>query len=214
MRTTLMSLSLAAVVLASGSALAAEDQGGLELGARLGYGIPMGDAVKDSKLSDAYSGQIPIQIDVGYRINPNIYAGAYFMYGIGLMNSDKCKDCSGSDMRFGVQAQYHIMPAETFDPWIGLGVGYEIASSKSSVTVLGQTFDGKFSTKGMEFVNISVGGDYKLSPNLAIGPFATFAIGQYSSTSSDLNGKTSDDDITDKALHQWLLLGVRGSFRL
>lgn len=31
---------------------------GFELGARLGYGLPMGDAVKDAKLSDSVSGQI------------------------------------------------------------------------------------------------------------------------------------------------------------
>lgn len=211
-RTSLMSLSLAAVVLASGSALAAEDQGGLELGARLGYGIALGKAAKDQPMSDGLKGQIPIQIDVGYRINPNIYAGAYFMYGIGLLNKDKlnCDSCSGSDMRFGIQAQYHLMPAETFDPWIGLGIGYEIASFSSS-SALG---DVKSSSKGMEFIHVQVGGDYKVSPNLAIGPFATFAIGQYSSGTVEVGGNSKSDDIQDKELHQWLMLGVRGSFRL
>ena len=41
-------------------------------------------------------------------------------------------------------------------------------------------------------------------------PFVAFSLGQYSSVS--VNGTSSD--ITDKALHEWLFLGVRGQFDL
>jgi len=58
---------------------------GFELGARLGYGLPMGDAVKDAKLSDSVSGQIPIWLDVGYRIDESLFVGAYGQYGITMV---------------------------------------------------------------------------------------------------------------------------------
>ncbi|MBI2390363.1 MAG: hypothetical protein HYV09_12305 [Deltaproteobacteria bacterium] len=235
-----MSLTVAAVFLASGSAFAAEAEGeaaatpaaapaaaapaaepaaegkesGLEVGARVGYGIPMGNAAEGSKMSDAFNGKIPLWLDVGYRLNRNIYVGGFFQYGIGLMNDDKCKDCSGSVMRFGVNAQYHIMPTQKFDPWVGVGVGYEIATLSSKTTVLGQTFEASSSTKGLEFINLQAGGDYKVSPDFGIGPFLSFSLGQYSSSTVEINGQENSADIEKKAMHQWLILGVRGSFVL
>jgi len=196
---------------AAPAAGAAAGGSGLELGLRLGYGLPMGDAVRDGKLGDVISGKIPIWVDVGYRVNPNIYVGAFFAYGIASINKDKvpeCSlngvDCSGSTMDLGVMAAYHIMPDQSFDPWVGLGVGYEIA--KLSASAGGQSQSTSYS--GLTFANIQVGGDYRVNNNLGIGPFVSFALGQYSSCSVD-NGSCS---IADKAMHEWLTIGVRGTY--
>jgi hypothetical protein len=101
---------------------AAKKEGGFEIGVRLGYGLPMGDLAKDAKLSDSVSGMLPIWLDIGYRINPNIFVGGYAQYGIAFVKD--CPDsasCSASSIRFGAQAHYHIIPDQTFDPWVGLG---------------------------------------------------------------------------------------------
>lgn len=195
-------------------AAAPKRESGLELGLRVGYGLPLGDAQKDSKLSDGITGQVPIWLDVGYRINPNIYAGAYFAYGFAFVNKDKfCAngaDCSASDMRFGINAHYHIMPDQSFDPWVGIGIGYEIASSKA--TAGGQSF--KSTVSGFEFVNVQVGGDFKVAPNFAVGPFVALSVAQYSSLSTDPELPGADSSIKDKTIHEWLTFGVRGTFGL
>ncbi|HEY8039520.1 MAG TPA: hypothetical protein VIF15_06990, partial [Polyangiaceae bacterium] len=124
---------------------------GVEVGLRTGYAIPLGQiqglppnapaGAPTADLSKVFSGVIPIWVDAGYRLNPNIYIGAFFQYGIGLVNTANdatpgCAQsgvsCSASDMMFGIDAHYHLMPDQTIDPWVGLGVGYEIASLSAS----------------------------------------------------------------------------------
>jgi len=195
---------LAAVVVPTAS------QAQFTLGARLGYGIPMGDAVKDAPLKDEVKSQIPIQLDALYRITPDIAAGLYFSYGFVQLNSDvsdACDaanvDCSASSMRLGVEATYTLTKVSpTFVPWFGAGIGFEWLSEKAEFGGVSATQD----VTGFEFLNLQGGADYKVSPQLAVGPYVQFSIGQYSSVEGN--------DITDKAMHEWLSFGVRGKFDL
>src|SRR5262245_52611991 len=79
---------------------------GIELGLRVGYGLPLGTAygvsgLPNPKLSDLISGMIPFWADVGYRIDPNWYVGGFFQFGIGLVPSSLCSGitCSENDLR-------------------------------------------------------------------------------------------------------------------
>jgi len=169
----------------------------------------MGDAAKDGKLSDLFKSQIPIWIDAGYRIDENLFAG------IAQLKED-CPDgadCSASDIRFGLQGQYHLSPAESMDPWLGVGIGYEMAKSKTSGG--GQEVVNKIS--GFEFLNLQGGLDFQASEGLGVGPFLSLSVGQYSKykkEAPEILGGNSDGDIEDKGIHEWLLIGVRGSFQL
>jgi hypothetical protein len=188
------------------------DGGGkIKIGLRIGYGLPMGDAVKDSKLSDGISGKIPIWLDLGYMVTPNIMIGLYGQYALAMVKDcPSGADCSASVMRFGLQGQYHLSPAESFDPWFGLGVGYEIANT----TFSGGGAEVKSGLSGLEFANIQAGGNFKVADNIGVGPFLSFSIGQYSSRSADPEPPGFDSSITDKGIHQWLVLGVAGTFGL
>jgi len=53
------------------------------LGLRLGYGVALGSAEKDGKMSNLVSGQIPIWLDLGYMVTPNLMLGLYGQYGVG-----------------------------------------------------------------------------------------------------------------------------------
>jgi hypothetical protein len=197
---------------ASGEAAASTegvpDTGGkIKVGLRLGYGLPMGESAKGAKMSDGISGMIPIWLDLGYMVTPNIMVGLYAQYGL-LMIKD-CPsgvDCSGSDMRFGLQGQYHLSPAESMDPWFGLGVGYEMMSTKLSAGGADTTA----TLSGLEFANIQAGADFKVGP-LGVGPFVSFSLGQYSKAKVETPAGSADGDITDKAMHQWLVIGVKGT---
>jgi outer membrane protein W len=163
----------------------------------------MGSVADGVKMSDGVSGQIPIWIDAGYMVTPNILVGLYGQYGfVQTKNCPAGASCSAHDFRIGVQGQYHLMPTESADPWLGLGVGYE--SLGTSFSGGGASID--TSTTGLEFLNLQGGADFKLADAFALGPFLSFSLGEYSSTTGG--------SIDKKAMHEWLTLGVKGTFGL
>ena len=215
------------VVLGSVSSAHAE---GFELGARLGYGIPLGKAVDrgtNNDLSDGVKGMIPLQLDLGYRVTPNLMVGGYFMYGFGILPSDissSCDranaDCSIHDIRLGIQAQYHFMPEENVDPWVGAGIGYEWLGLGIDASVGGTTIKSSSSIHGWEFISLQGGADFAVAPQFGLGPFLSLSIAQYGTSTTSCSGTgcepgdSASRDIDEKALHQWLTLGVRGTFVL
>lgn len=201
--------------------------GKFAIGLRLGYGVPLGSAAKNddgssNKMSDGFGGQVPIWLDLGYMVTPNLMLGLYGQYGFGSVSGqlksicDQASaagvSCSVSDIRFGVQAHYHFSPAEKIDPWLGLGVGYELLK----ISLSGDGGDGSITDKGFEFANLQGGVDFKVLPSFGVGPFVSFSFGQYGSTST--SGAFTDfgagGDITNKAIHEWLTFGARGAFTL
>jgi hypothetical protein len=213
--------------LAVPSLASAQEITGFELGGRVGYGIPLGKTAddNDSDLNEGISGQIPLWLDLGYRVTPNLMVGGYFSYGFGMLGDDfedGCEllnsDCGVADMRLGFQLQYHVQPGQSVDPWVGAGVGYEWL--RVSVSPDGIDADSTGSIHGFEFLNLQAGLDFPVGPGGGIGPFLAFTLGQYDTISSSCDGSacgTDDEDseeVDDKALHQWLFLGVRGTFVL
>lgn len=184
---------------------------GVSLGLKTGYAIAMGDAAKNAPMSDGVKGQVPIWLDVGYNISA-LYVGGFFQYGIGFLADKACPSgasCSASDIRFGINARYHFMDGP-FKPFAGLGIGYEMANFSASAG--GAEVKGSY--KGLEFLNIQLGGDYAVTPNISVGPFISFSLGQYSSASLTVGGTETSADIKDKAMHQWLFLGLGGTYNL
>lgn len=177
----------------------------VSLGLRIGFAPAMGDAAKDSPLKDMVKSQIPIQLDAMYKVTPAMSVGGYFSYGFAQMGDalDAACDaggtsCSASNMRLGVQAAYAFNNvSQQFTPWAGAGIGYEW-----------QTWDGASSvtTSGFEFLNLQLGGDYKVSEQFAVGPYIQFSIAQY----SDFEGSS----VADKGVHEWFGFGLRGKFDL
>jgi outer membrane protein W len=205
----------AGVALASVSMVspARAEGGAVSLGLRTGYAIPMGDIAGGggAQLSDNISGVIPIWIDAGYKLNPNMYIGADFQYGIALINNDKTgcgmsgRNCSANDVMFGVNFHYHLMPDQTIDPWAGVGIGYEIMQFGSTAS--------SSDVNGFQFLNLQLGGDYKATPELGIGPFLMFSLGQFSNCGVSVMGASASScTINQTAMHEWLTIGIRGVY--
>lgn len=211
--------------IAVGLALPTASRAQFTLGARLGYAPAMGNAFKDantgeaSKMSDGVKSQIPIQLDAAYRVSKEVAIGAYFSYGIGQVGKAfkaDCdafgQDCSASAVRLGLQASYSFAQVSPqFTPWAGAGFGYEWATAKATG---GGIPDEKITFKGFEFLNLQVGGDYKVSDQFGIGPYVMFSIAQYSKAEFESGGLTVSGDIDKKAVHEWFGFGIRGKFDL
>lgn len=233
---------LAAVWVAAGvcsiSSLGFAADRGLALGLRTGYAVPFGKEGTASStsqlfgdsdsgsLSDDLKGALPIWVDVGYRLDPALYLGAFFQYGFGFIDKKSiCLDgfdCSASDVAFGANVHYHLSPAATFDPWIGAGLGYEFLNFnfKGQIPPSGATIDGSLTLRG-PFFSLQAGGDLKATPDFAIGPFLSFSVGRYSRYSADVvstavgQGSTTDESgDVENSTHEWLTIGVRGQYNL
>src|SRR4051812_15215180 len=117
-------LASSLLLLATRGAHAAEDSG-FSTGLRLGYALPLGklgatSATTDTNhdLSNSVTGKVPIWIDAGYRVNPSIFVGGFFEYGVTFVKDcPSGASCSAHDITFGAQAHFHFLPAAQFDPW-------------------------------------------------------------------------------------------------
>jgi hypothetical protein len=208
-------------VLAGGTARAEDAPTGVELGLRTGYAVPFGSTITTSAkfaprpFNDIIDGAVPIWADVGVRFTPNLYAGAYFQYGIGVINGDatRCSVngtiCSVSDVVLGVDAHYHLRPAGPLDPWVGIGVAYETLNF-TGFLAMGQSTITRAS--GLQYVNLQAGADYKAMTRLGLGPFAQFGLGQFSSCSMNGTARPSTCTIQQAPVHEWLTIGLRAAF--
>jgi hypothetical protein len=198
---------------------------GPQFGVRTGYGLPLGAAADEpnGEMSQLFSGLLPIWIDLGYRFSPSVYAGMFFQYGVAFIAKDSAElsqgcsqsgvSCSGSNIRFGPNLHYHILPAADFDPWIGIGMGFEFANL--FVSRAGNSAAVSF--EGMEFLDFQLGGDFKVTPAFGLGPFVSVSLGQYSTGSATMSGTVRGSvsgEISNKALHEWLTFGLRGVYNL
>jgi hypothetical protein len=174
-------------------------------------------------MTNSFNGQLPLWLDAGYRISPELYVGGFLQFavifpvnntttGCGQMGVS----CGGNDINAGIDVHYHFMPKTSFDPWVGVGVGYEWLNYSASQ---GSQSAGTQLT-GWQFVNFQLGGDYKIAPNVGIGPFVMLSLGQYDSYSFSgaaqaalqQVGAPTSGDFTNKAMHEWLTFGVRGTY--
>jgi hypothetical protein len=191
-----------------------EEQHGFELGVRIAYGIPLGGATKaqnsldeDVDLSDVVAGLLPIQLDLGYRINNHLFVGGYGSYAFGF-KPDLCDDSpvecdSPSQVRVGGEVLFNVLPVtHAMSPWIGAGIGYEWLN--------GPVSDGQL--HGMEFFNVQAGVDFRLADHMRLGPYAQFSLGQYSKASATVLGEDVSNDLDDKATHEWLNFGIKATF--
>ncbi|HKQ70201.1 MAG TPA: hypothetical protein VJT73_12720 [Polyangiaceae bacterium] len=191
---------------------------GVSVGLRVGYAFPIGSLATNDSLGSNFGGMLPLWLDAGYRVSEQVYLGGYFQYGFAFVSSEVCPTplgCSASDLRFGVDAHWHfrslVDPAKAlgaFDPWVGLGAGYEIATTRLSLA--GTT--GHQTNSGFEFGNLQMGGDYLGLGPVRLGGFAALTLARYTQQSNSTPGGSLDSAIREPANHLWFMLGVRSQY--
>ncbi|MDB5212514.1 MAG: hypothetical protein JWO86_441 [Myxococcaceae bacterium] len=189
---------------------------GFQVAARAGAALPLGDAAKNATLSDGLGPQFAAIVDIGGKIIPELFLGAYLganFGGTGPETSKTCDQLQASCLvltyRIGVQAHFHFIPAGKVDPWIGYGIGYEVSRIAGSVN--GNSFSTTF--VGPEYGHVLAGVDFRFTKIFGMGPFVDFSFGKYTNLTRDPEptpGRSSD--ITDTALHEWLTLGAKFLF--
>jgi len=219
MKKALLLLSLLTLATAARPARAGDDAG-LQLGLRAAYALPLGDAGDGAELRDLTPGAVPVQLEAGWRFDRHWLAGAYFAWGpslVGDVAKDALAEAGASDVsghfeqRVGLQGIYTFSPLSKLAPWVGLGLGYEWTRYADAKLPSGD--ETEVGLRGFEAL-LQVGGDYRVTSRLTVGPYATFSVGQYGSHVATVEGDSSTTDVEDRGIHEWVQLGFKGSFDL
>jgi hypothetical protein len=200
-----------------------EGSTGFQMALRTGAQFPVGDATgaPSDGFSRRYAWQWPVAIDLGAKLMPELFVGAYFGFGVGSTGSDtrleaECDDdddnleneisCNAASLKLGLEGQFSFAPSSRTNPWIGYGFGYENASAWISDTENG--YDETVRMNGFTYAEISFGLD--LRHRIGFGPYVSAAIGGFTRTTTEVGGKTVyEGTIDDQALHAWINLGFR-----
>src|SRR5438128_2114354 len=174
-----------------------------EIGVGFGYSQGVGNIANSSPtLNDLTHGGAEVQLNAGYRINPNWLVGVYSTVGkytLGSLTPDGSNVWSATA---GAQANYHILPGEQWDPWVGLGVGWR-----------GHWIDrpgGTDSRHGLDLARLQVGVDYKVSPGASISAYVGATATMFLTQS--LAQTNAFSDIHDPNVNFFFMGGVMGRF--
>jgi hypothetical protein len=173
-------------------------------------------------MGNTFSWQVPFVLEAGWKFTPNWFVGLYGGLAFGGTAgavSNTCSQnqasCLGAGAWFGLEVLYYFSPAQSMDPWLGYGIGYE----QSSVALSNSSGNGgTVSDEGWQFGHFMAGLDFRLGRFIGIGPLIDLSLGQYSTQKETIDTMENGTDtqvgsgsagITQKALHEWLLIGGR-----
>jgi len=196
-----------------------------ELGGRLGYGMPFGNLMVDQPMNKVFKGSVPLQFDGLFRLSQGFGIGLYAGLNVGVQGEalDGCNNCSLWNWRVGLQGTYHFNSQRSFDPWLGLGIGYEATSVSQRYTILGVEYQSDLTYASKPELMAQAGLDLG-NEKIAFGPYLVASYGVYSSATGTVkcvdvgcgsaNVAERESSIPDgkRASHAWLMVGVRGSY--
>jgi opacity protein-like surface antigen len=180
----------------------------------VGYGTGSGriSAEGDGPLGDLVDSKVPVGVEAAYRFSPLLHAGV-FVEGAPLsVSGSSCvggDPCGGTDFELGLDVQVHFAPYRRFDPWVGIGLGYEWM--RVDATNFTDNIPDTWRYQGWTFPRISAGLDIPVSPVFSLGPYIAYDAGQFGQVDQSSRGRF---DIRNQAYHGWFQLGIRGNLNL
>jgi hypothetical protein len=177
-----------------------------ELGVAAGYsqgGGKLGGQMGD--LEDVAGAGAAVELDVGYRIIPQLSVGAY-----GTLSTYQEGDLIDTDTNVigataGIQAAWHFRPDMSIDPWVSLGTGWKglwLDPQNGETTSL----------QGLELARLQLGVDYRVSDSIAIAPVIGGSLGMFVSEDSPMTADHTE--IQDKKVNFVGFAGLSGRFDL
>lgn len=142
------------------------------LGASVGPRWPFGD-LESGRSQQSYMGAaLAVTADVGYGVNRNVVVGLWGEFDNHYSPSE-CKQCSATSFAGGPFVRYHLVQGTRFDPWGAFALGVRSTNVDTRVDT-----DHYF---GVDFLRLTLGGDWYPTSNIGIGPYFTFDAGTYGS---------------------------------
>ncbi|HVY44955.1 MAG TPA: hypothetical protein VHB21_03710, partial [Minicystis sp.] len=137
----------------------------LEIGVDAGWTMPFGDIQLDRSIHDVAGAGFSPGLDLAYRFGP------HWSFGVGGQYHESSADdalLDGSRVRgfaVNLNGTFHAMPYRFMDPYVTLGTGYrglwEVPPGAAPNSYI----------HGWEIGRLQIGVDYRLSKDIAIGPY-------------------------------------------
>jgi len=146
-----------------------------------------------------------VELDLGYRIFPNLSIGAYGTFSKFQKGDDLASDTDVLGATAGIQAAWHFRPDRSVDPWVSLGGGWKglwLDPGTGKTTSL----------QGLELARLQVGADYRVSPDVAIAPVVGGSLSMFVSQDSEMTADLTE--INDKKVAFTGFAGLSGRFDL
>lgn len=191
----------------------AEEHAGLEGGfprwlaisARGGYLMPggrMDGSAEPFYLYEVYKGLFAAILEPTVRIGPNVELGPWLQLAYAQMRIRCSADqaCPGSNLRFGLQGNYHWNPAGPYSPWAGVALGHETTSF--SIGDVDITYSGPE-------ITLQAGFDRNFGGAFWAGLFVNVTGGRYSTLDVDLSTGSGSESLRERTLHMWVGFGFR-----
>lgn len=177
---------------------------GIEVAVGTGYAQGVGKISGEmAKVQDLSGPGGAAQLDLGYRVIPNLTLGGYGSFALYNDGSTLPNNTEVYGATAGVAAAYHFRPDRSLDPWARLGTGWKgmwLNPPTGKATSL----------QGLELARLQIGVDYRISPQVAITPVVGGSLGLFVSQSSQMT--TNYDQLTDRKVNFTGFAGLAGTF--
>ena len=146
-----------------------------------------------------------VELDLGYRLMPELSLGAYGTFSQAQRGDSLVGDNNVLGASAGIQAAWHFRPDRSVDPWVSLGTGWKglWLDPKNGKTT---------SLQGLELARLQVGADYRLSKDISVAPVIGGSLGMFISQDSAMT--TDLTEINDKKVNFTGFAGLSGRFDL
>lgn len=197
---------------------------GFQMAVSTGLVFPAGSASGEpgDRLSRRYSYQWPLGLELGVKVAPALYLGAYFGVAVGAEGGDSrleayCDDddadlendigCSAVSLNAGLEVRYSLAPAARWNPWLSYGLGFE--GTEQSLDDREQGYSEEVFSSGPTWARLGLGFDYR-SEVLGFGPYVQAAFGRFGHSTTYVNDdETSRAELGSRSWHTWLTFGTR-----
>ena len=204
---------LAAVAALSADRAEAEEPRRIELGASLGYGLPLGSAEGGAPLSDVSFGFASLNVEATYLLTRAVGLVVTGEYGAIVptlcQTAADCLGSTGSDVVAAVHVRFLLPHLGPVSPFTDMGIGYEWFASR--LDDAGVTSTRSF--RGPLLSSAELGAPIRLSSRWTFGPALHASIGTFTDFTLQTPGHTEEGAVTDRSLHAWLALAARLSAR-
>lgn len=141
------------------------------LGASLGARWPFGDLEQGRAQQEFMGAALAVNLDAGFGVSRNVVIGAWGEFDNHYSPSG-CKPCSAKSYAGGPFIRYHLVQGTRFDPWGAFALGVR----STNVDTRNDTTDHYF---GVDFLRLTLGGDWYPTSNIGLGPYFSFDAGTY-----------------------------------
>jgi hypothetical protein len=196
-------------LLATVTAAPQASDGGVQLAVRGAFNVPAGSIDSRTNFNDGFAGFAPFGLEAGYRFDRHLYLGLFGEYGFGFVkNCAAGLDCSAHTWALGLNGRYHFTVSPRLRTWLGFNAGYEWFTGDVSAPANNTA---SVSAHGLRYFGGEMGLDLFVAPMVAVGPYFSGSVGEYSSESQTVNGTNATPSF-EKAMHAFFQFGLRVSF--